>query len=944
MTELSVIIPARNEEFLALTIDDILKNKRADTEVIAILDGYWPQPVIKDDPNVVLIHRTRPIGQRAAVNLGARIAAGKYIMKLDAHCAVSEGFDAELVKNCEPDWTVIPRMYNLHAFDWMCPACGRRQYQGPPPKACKCGGTHFDKQLIWRPRLKRRTDFARFDGTLKFGYWIDYEKRPEAKGDIVDVMSSLGACFMMERQRFFDLDGLDENHGSWGQVGTEIACKSWLSGGRQVVNKKAWFAHMFRTRNGFSFPYEISHDQQMAARAYSRKLWLENRWPGQQRSLAWLIDKFKPIPGWPAPTKGNAEIELSILIPARNEAYLQATIDDITTNFTSRYEIIVGLDDYDPDPPIKPAPTVKIIRSEKRLGMRPLINMLADHAKGRYIMRVDAHCAFDVGYDSKLIDIYRSGDTVLGVRYELDTTAWQRRERTNCDFRYLSHPQADAPDGLRGLAWHELKDRTRGQSMAETMTISGSCWLMERQQFIAWGKLDANHGTFGQEGCEISCKTWLSGGRVRVNRKTWYAHHNRGKAPYALSRRQRDKSVAYSKTLWLENRWPLQKYSFDYLIDRFKPVPGWPVPKDGAIKAPRQGTILKGYINVTPDMLWDQRAFISEPAKRYRLDIFWLAFDELVKELLDGKTFTPAQMCETRYWHYLKTHLPAAWRQPLSEKGKAHLIKKFTGAIKLFESVKKNGLRSPLELYQQDKKLILYKGYRRLVIVRNLAFKSVACVIHKIEQLAKNRPPLFASMMRGGIEAMGAKQFAEYGNLATDKYWTHNYLSIYDNLFRGLRHKKIKILEFGVLHGASLRLWHQAFPKAQIYGVDKNETSWQRMTADLDRLRVFVGRQQDPALLDAVAAAGPYDIIIDDCGHDPENQWLCFTRMYREALRRNGYYVIEDCYRSFKSGHAGTNVPEQLSYWVSSIYHDYKISELLFYYNLCVVRKGMGEI
>ena len=80
----------------------------------------------------------------------------------------------------------------------------------------------------------------RFDSDFKFQYWKEYSKREKALGDIVDLMSSIGACFFMHRDRFWDLGGMDEAHGSWGQFGTEVACKSWLSGGRHVINKKTW--------------------------------------------------------------------------------------------------------------------------------------------------------------------------------------------------------------------------------------------------------------------------------------------------------------------------------------------------------------------------------------------------------------------------------------------------------------------------------------------------------------------------------------------------------------------------------------------------------------------------------------------------------------------------------------------------------------------------------
>jgi len=349
--DLSVIIPARNEEFLKLTIDSILANIRGDTEIIAILDGYWPDPGIPMHPRVNLIHFEEPVGQRAGVNEGARVSTAKYIMKLDAHCMVDEGFDVKLMADCEHDWTVIPRMYNLHAFDWQCTDCGHRTYQGPKPDKCQnfswkcdiCGevwaqryepydrppkcknrrcknktrfsevdhkcsnAQRFDRVIVWQPRWNKKTDFMRFDDNMIFQYWRAYDGRPESKGDIADLMSSIGACFFMHRDRFFELGGMDEAHGSWGQFGTEIACKSWLSGGRHVVNKKTWFAHMFRTKNKneWGFPYAISGRQQQNARKHSKDLWLNDKWPGAVRKLSWLIDKFAPIPDWPDQEKGS---------------------------------------------------------------------------------------------------------------------------------------------------------------------------------------------------------------------------------------------------------------------------------------------------------------------------------------------------------------------------------------------------------------------------------------------------------------------------------------------------------------------------------------------------------------------------------------------------------------------------------------------------------------
>ena len=307
MRDLSVIIPARNEMFLQATIENILENREADTEIIAVLDGYWPEPPVCDDDRVTIIHVTEPIGQRAATNMGVRASRAKYIMKIDAHCAVDKGFDIKLMQDCQPDWTMVPMLYNLHAFDWKCKGCGNRTYQGTLPQICaKCKATQFEMVMVWKPRPGKGPYVAwRFDSQMMFRQWRKYHKRPEAQGRLVETMSFAGPCFFMERKRYKRLGGCDERHGSWGQFGTEWACKSWLSGGKLITTRKTWFAHMFRTGNfkgafggGSSFPYPISGHAQEKAQKYSRNLWLNDKWPKAVHPLSWLVDKFKPVPGW----------------------------------------------------------------------------------------------------------------------------------------------------------------------------------------------------------------------------------------------------------------------------------------------------------------------------------------------------------------------------------------------------------------------------------------------------------------------------------------------------------------------------------------------------------------------------------------------------------------------------------------------------------------------
>jgi len=60
---LSIVIPARNEMFLARTIQDILEKKRGKTEIIVGLDGAWAEPVIQDHPDVTILHSSVSLGQ-----------------------------------------------------------------------------------------------------------------------------------------------------------------------------------------------------------------------------------------------------------------------------------------------------------------------------------------------------------------------------------------------------------------------------------------------------------------------------------------------------------------------------------------------------------------------------------------------------------------------------------------------------------------------------------------------------------------------------------------------------------------------------------------------------------------------------------------------------------------------------------------------------------------
>src|SRR3990167_667675 len=306
--DLSILIPARSEQFLSRTIEDILFNIEADTEIIAVLDGEWAEPPIPQHERVNVIYVSEAIGQRAATNLACKLSKAKYVMQLDAHCSFDKGFDRKMLeffKEVGDDITGVPIMRNLYCFDWKCHRCGWKKDQGLKPERCEqCNDSRYIKmKIMWIGKHNPQSTSYCFNSEPHFKYFEEYKHREpyitdkEKKG-ITETMSLQGFCFMCTREKYWSLNLCDEEFGSWGNQGIEVACKTWLSGGRVLVNHKTWYAHLFRTQDGFSFPYGQNHSEVQETKKKVKDLIWEGKYPQAIYPLSWLIDKFTPVPGW----------------------------------------------------------------------------------------------------------------------------------------------------------------------------------------------------------------------------------------------------------------------------------------------------------------------------------------------------------------------------------------------------------------------------------------------------------------------------------------------------------------------------------------------------------------------------------------------------------------------------------------------------------------------
>lgn len=138
----------------------------------------------------------------------------------------------------------------------------------------------------------------------------------------------------------------------------------------------------------------------------------------------------------------------------------------------------------------------------------------------------------------------------------------------------------------------------------------------------------------------------------------------------------------------------------------------------------------------------------------------------------------------------------------------------------------------------------------------------------------------------------------ELGRLhGTDKSSkNHAYLRIYEQFFAGLRDSEVKILEIGVKEGASLCVWRDYFPRAEIVGVDIRPFA-KKFAGE--RISIEVADQGVPAQLDAVTARyGPFDIVVEDGSHRWSHQVLAIKRLL-PAVKSGGFFISEDLQVSF---------------------------------------------
>lgn len=312
-------------------------------------------------------------------------------------------------------------------------------------------------------------------------------------------------------------------------------------------------------------------------------------------------------------------MELSIVIPANNEMFLSRTIEDILQHREANTEVIACLDGKWADPSIPQNDRVNLIYVPESVGQRAATNLAVKLAKGKYVMKTDAHCSFEQGFDRKMLEAFATtGDNITMVptmrnlwaySWKCSHCGWKKYQGptpTKCDhcgshckekdriYRKMVWKGKDRPqsnsysfDSEPHFAYNneytrrpEYKEALEKTGITETMSLQGSCYMMTRERYLEYMPVREEFGSWGNEGLEMACREWLSGGRVLVNHKTWYAHMFRTQGgdfgfPYQQSGRAVQKTKQRVWEFFINGKWNKQVHPVSWLVKKFWPVPGW---------------------------------------------------------------------------------------------------------------------------------------------------------------------------------------------------------------------------------------------------------------------------------------------------------------------------------------------------------------------------------
>lgn len=128
----------------------------------------------------------------------------------------------------------------------------------------------------------------------------------------------------------------------------------------------------------------------------------------------------------------------------------------------------------------------------------------------------------------------------------------------------------------------------------------------------------------------------------------------------------------------------------------------------------------------------------------------------------------------------------------------------------------------------------------------------------------------------------------------TDKDTVHSYLPLYEVLLKNKKNTCTNVIEVGVAEGGSIKLWHDYFPNATIYGCDiRDESFFWNQIKDNNRIKLFpLTNAYEDKFINQIKDV-QFDFALDDGPHTLETM-IQFINMYLPLMKEDGILIIED--------------------------------------------------
>lgn len=128
----------------------------------------------------------------------------------------------------------------------------------------------------------------------------------------------------------------------------------------------------------------------------------------------------------------------------------------------------------------------------------------------------------------------------------------------------------------------------------------------------------------------------------------------------------------------------------------------------------------------------------------------------------------------------------------------------------------------------------------------------------------------------------------------TDKNTVHSYLPLYEALLKNKKNTCKNVIEVGVAEGGSIKLWHDYFPNATIYGCDiRDESFFWNQIKNNNRIKLFPSTNAyDPLFINQIKDV-QFDFALDDGPHTLDTM-IQFINMYLPLMKEDGILIIED--------------------------------------------------